>query len=432
MQTKEVKYSECPICVQKRNTISWVSCPKCSFSCCRTCVKTFLLEQPDIVPRCMSCKTGWDFEFVANNTDHSFHNKDYRDYRAKILVERERSLLPATQDEALVVKKEKEYDALIRKAQEELSLIRKKEKEILNKLKDIKLEKSWLRNRTENKFEHKTEEKSKFVSNCPQKDCNGFLNDKYVCGICEKKACRKCRSQEHEGECDKELLETIQMLARDTRNCPNCKIPIYRISGCSQMFCVKCNTAFCWNTGKIETGRIHNPHYYQFIRQNGDRREIGDVPCGGRIPFQQLHYNLVNKIKDPKMANIVVNSHQISGHIRAVTLPQYNQNDIDEKKMLRVKYLLGELNDKTWMQSIKKMEKRREKYDAISMILTMFANTLDDIHRNLLSCSDQELENHIGDIVRLRDYVNVELKKIGDRFDNKVPIITDSWNIVLN
>jgi hypothetical protein len=100
--------------------------------------------------------------------------------------------------------------------------------------------------------------------------------------------------------------------------------------------------------------------------------------------------------------------------------------------MLRVRYLLGELNDKTWMQSIKKMEKKREKNDAISMVLTMFANTLDDIHRNLLSCSDQELENHIGDIVRLRDYVNDELKKIGERFDNKVPIITDNWNIVLN
>lgn len=429
MESKDIKYMDCPICTQKRNPVSWVACPKCQFSCCRTCVKTFLLEQPDITPKCMSCKTGWDFEFVANNTDHSFHNKQYRDYRAKILVERERSLLPATQVDATIVKREKEYDVIIQDYNEELKTLKNKVAEITKKIKDTKVDKAYLRHR--NVQESKDEEKkvNKFVSNCPQKECKGFLNEKYVCGLCNSKACKKCRSVIHKGDCDKDLVETIQMLARDTRNCPNCRVLIYKISGCSQMFCTSCHTAFSWDTGKIETGRIHNPHYYEFMRKNGSRREIGDVPCGGRVSFYQLSV----KIKDAKNAKVIVDSHQLSGHIRGVTLPYYNdRNNLDaERKSLRIKYLLGEINDKTWMSSIKKMEKKREKNESISMVMTMFANTIDDIHRNVLSCPNDEIHNHIDDILRLKEYVNEQMKKISERFDNKAPYVTDAWNIVI-
>lgn len=51
---------------------------------------------------------------------------------------------------------------------------------------------------------------------------------------------------------------------------------------CDQMYCTSCHTAFSWKTGKIEEGRIHNPHYYQYLRTlaNGGeiRREEGDNP----------------------------------------------------------------------------------------------------------------------------------------------------------
>ena len=38
---------------------------------------------------------------------------------------------------------------------------------------------------------------------------------------------------------------------------------------CDQMWCVECKTAFSWSKGTIETGMVHNPHYYQWMRQNG-------------------------------------------------------------------------------------------------------------------------------------------------------------------
>ena len=41
------------------------------------------------------------------------------------------------------------------------------------------------------------------------------------------------------------------------------------LHNCDQMWCIECKTAFSWAKGTIEKGVVHNPHYYQWMRQNG-------------------------------------------------------------------------------------------------------------------------------------------------------------------
>ncbi len=53
------------------------------------------------------------------------------------------------------------------------------------------------------------------------------------------------------------------------------------VHNCDQMWCVECKTPFSWSKGTVETGVVHNPHYYQWMRQHG-----GEVNGGPNIHNQ--------------------------------------------------------------------------------------------------------------------------------------------------
>ena len=123
----EVK-SMCIICTEKYTSRLRVpiTCPFCVKTACHTCVTTYLLSSPNINPQCMftECKKEWSFEFVASSTQSSFHNNKYRDYRASLLIERERSLLPQTQHLVVIKKKEIEMRRQIRELEKQNRLLK--------------------------------------------------------------------------------------------------------------------------------------------------------------------------------------------------------------------------------------------------------------------------------------------------------------------
>lgn len=421
---------DCAICAEKRK--SFVVCPKCQFSSCKSCTKKFLLECPDINPKCMSCKAQWDFEFLAENTDDDFHNKTYREYRCKIILQREKSLLPATQP---FVDDAKKLDILEKKIEEnnkEMKKLRARMRDLLDEQKDLRDEVHTIRGMAgENKVTHKTE----FIGHCPEQDCKGFLDTEYTCGMCKKTACRKCRETEHEGACNPDTVKTVKALAKDTKKCPNCGVPIYKIEGCDQMFCMSCHTAFSWTTGKIETGRVHNPHYYQWQRETGGemKREQGDVPCGGQISYYTLLTRLRRSGQTEKVIQWCANSHELSGHIRAVVLPKFAETDIGDvtNRDLRIQFLIDNITEKEWLREIKRREKKREKNRAISLALVMFANTLDDLHGNIAKGKIEDVSMYLVEMKSLRKYISTVFDKIEKRFDNKAPTVSPDWKIRL-
>jgi hypothetical protein len=48
------------------------------------------------------------------------------------------------------------------------------------------------------------------------------------------------------------------------------------------MWCIECKTAFSWSKGTIENGTVHNPHYYQWMRENGGVPPTQGNNCEGR------------------------------------------------------------------------------------------------------------------------------------------------------
>ena len=64
------------------------------------------------------------------------------------------------------------------------------------------------------------------------------------------------------------------------------------------MWCVECHQAFSWKTGLVDTGVVHNPHFYEFQRNNNGTvaRAPGDVLCGGLCGWNHLQSRIINKI----------------------------------------------------------------------------------------------------------------------------------------
>jgi hypothetical protein len=117
---------------------------------------------------------------------------------------------------------------------------------------------------------------------CPLEECNGFVDtSKWVCGTCKKHICKECFTEkEEEHECNKDMVETVKMIMKESRPCPKCSIYIHKTEGCDQMWCTQCHTTFSYQTGEIHVGRTHNPMYYQWLRETRGTvpREPGDDP----------------------------------------------------------------------------------------------------------------------------------------------------------
>lgn len=417
----------CDVCCEKFNKINHkkVECPFCDLQSCRACSQRYLLSIADD-PHCMGCKNMWNREFVDSFCTKYFRNTELRRHRENILFEREKTLMPGTQPEVERILSMRKLQVVIGQQRSKLIELHQTHKIYL----PITIERPIpqdildLREQMEETYRELErlrrggelvvgQEPKKFIRKCPTEECKGFMNEDWFCGMCDNHFCEKCNEKITEDhKCDPEAVKTMELLNKDTKPCPKCGTMIHKLSGCPQMWCPECHTAFDWRTGQVETGRIHNPHYMEFKRGRISGREHADIPCGGIPTFRELRQ--INASDD------IMRFATVLYHLDRDLIYRYGDLYDNDNQYLRVVYMLNELEESQFKKELQRRDKQRERFRDINNIFRMLIDTGGDLLRQYVI--DPEKCDEILDVaLKLIQYGNGVLKVIRKRYNCVTP-----------
>jgi hypothetical protein len=366
----------------------------------------------------MNCKHHWDRAFLDTHLTRSWREGDFKRHRERILLDRERSLLPATQEAVGIELQKRAYAAEI---EEELS---PRFVALQAELKALTAAIAERQRYIARGPAAEVKERRQFVAACPTESCRGFLSTAYKCGTCQKQFCAHCREPTpNEGEgthtCDPTLVATIQAILKDSRPCPTCGTAISRVSGCDQMYCTQCDTPFSYATGKKIDGPIHNPHYFERRRAlQVAGQEVNTIGCqdGWPLPYQ------IDRYIGSAHRRFIAAMMQAARHAENEVLPGMAA-DTDNTD-LRVRYLLNELDEKRLGQLIQQRDRRRQRELEMRGPLELFVITTMEFCQEILRTRRAPTEERITAYQTLvTENVNDPLRDIGDRYQNIVPQI---------
>lgn len=416
---------ECSVCCDTfdKKMRKPISCEYCHYTACHTCAKRYVRDSYQ-APHCMECHKVWSKEFLTHHFTKTFLKGEYRESRETLLFSEEQTHLPNYQDEAERTMRLESFDKSINVIQRQIAendanvnqlvLTQRQNHSALS----VSLREAY-RKRYDIVTRRVARQNKPFIMKCPN-ECKGFLSDTYVCGLCTVSFCKECHGALTEGHtCDPDQIATVTELKRSTRPCPNCHIPIYKTDGCDQMFCIQCKTAFSWRTGEIETGVIHNPHYYDLLRQGNiqfdqqrHRQEHGG--CGPIPPLftiRRLMDGMSGAIRDELFL-----FHQRFVHHRNVDLPKYIQADNAEIDKERVNYLCGKLNEDKYKAKLYVRYERNQRKLEERQILDSYVTIGEELFRSLTRINVNEILQQLN---TLRDVTYDAVVSMDKRYQHQ-------------
>lgn len=422
---KMAEFIECPVCIETVKRSSSCMCAYCTYTTCASCAKKYLCNISSD-PNCMNCKKDWNTDFLQLNFTKHWRLGKYKTHRESVLYDREVALMQATQPYV-------EREIANEKAQAKMQKLRNKIRDLQNEIVVV----SNTINRTNSK---KIETIFEYVGRCSSNGCNGFISTKYKCGICDIKYCKECMEciTDDDHVCKEDVLATHKLMVKDTRACPNCAIPIYKISGCNQMFCTMCKIVFCFRTGAIERNRnaVHNPHYFTYLQTLGanaaNPNANADDGAGAclnavEVAIQHVYMATGRAPTKHKQNEQDLETLRLYGvvmiHIYRVMLPYYetkihNGHDLFQRNFeLRVKFFRNMVDEKKFRFDIQKNEKAYNKNQDIRDILDALVNTC----ATLIITSAPEYLMLQDRMTSLFEMSKTSLSNIADKYSCKVP-----------
>jgi len=431
----------CGICVEpfNKSTRQPINCPYCIFEACKICCETYILNETTV--KCMNpeCSKPWNRKQIRERFTLVFINGTLREHYEKVLFDKERALLPATQP--------------IVEAKIEAKNIQKQMDKIYKQMGQLRIEADELARKKSAILNRKSKALPRaFIRACPADDCRGFLSSQWKCGICEKWTCPECHivkgyTRDADHTCNPDDVATAKLLASDTKPCPKCATGIFKIDGCDQMWCTQCHTAFSWRTGTIENN-IHNPHYYEWARRNGGvHRNPQDVPCGRNL--DHYLYDTFSRMirgyysKTPNFTTILSRIDKtIRWGIHMLNVERPRPLDYQNRnENLRVGYLMNEITEEEMRDILQRDDKRHHRNQELSDVYTLLVNTVTDIlyrfldqlektktdYLNLTNPIDNAIFAEIDHIV---EYANECLLDISHTYSSAKYVVENDLHII--
>jgi hypothetical protein len=472
----------CSICVETFNLTvrKEVKCENCNAEICMKCIKRFLADNIQ-EPNCMQCREVYTSAFMDNNLSVTYRKNVLKNVRLEVLTAREKEFFPELMHRAHAYKEmqrlDKDIDEVNTKfydiegvlmnltnykcemekmlndnldlpnTPEMVELIKKINKALAdNEVSRIKHQKRM--KRCEAISKRLSKERNKYFdiytsggtiqsannTQCTRTSCKGYLDSDYECGLCKIKICKDCHEEllDEPHICKQENIDSVKAIAEETKPCPTCKSRVFKIEGCDQMFCVQCHSAFSWNTGMIERGRIHNPHYFEWLRQKRTAiiREIGDIPCGGLPDWKLIERNVITLDVFAPILSYLNMVYKTTEFIQNQEIQKYpivqGRDEILNK--VAIDYMAEIISEQQWRNTIFQVERKKEINTERRLILDMMLAVLIDIFRDIVNMTTKDdIGDKVVEIEELRKYFNLSLANLGRRFEIKCKKIPKSW-----
>ncbi len=296
------QYTDCNICVESINKEKICKCPFCLYECCTDCLKKYTIEnQLKTEKTCMNCHRKFNRTILINLFGKNYIDNLYKNHIKELLFKEEKILIPKILPIITNIKEQQKYIQIANQLREDYYDYDNYSQhrgtlEGYKKFYEITAYESYAKNintSVRNIISKKNTIEYKFP--CANNDCNGFVNSKWICNVCEKETCKHCHILKNDDnhECKKEDIDTANLIKKESKPCPKCNISIMKTSGCDQMWCVSCHTTFDWKTLQInKNGILHNPEYFRYMRENGlvIQRNPNDNPC------ENIYHQSTNKL----------------------------------------------------------------------------------------------------------------------------------------
>lgn len=391
----------CQVCAN--NVSKFVKC-SCNFECCVKCTKRYLMESFED-SSCMSCHRVWDHKFLVSNISNMFANITYKNHKKDMLYQRELAKMQSTQPH---VEKLIEIDKITLRRNQMYTEIHSMNRQIyVLKNNDVK--------------------RQKFVKKCPSSECNGFLNSKFHCALCDKTFCSKCYLVKNEDHtCDQNDIDTIKLITDASKPCPKCSELIIRNKGCNHMWCSWCKTSFNWESLQIiSDSKNSNPHYREFLRTQGTLpREPGDILCGREIDGS---FENAFALKFPGFFKNTKKIFDQLSHIRLHTIPSLRPVEIDVFFDDRVKFMRKLISEDKFKQRIQKRDRKLSQQKDLLNLYTMYVDSITDI---LYRMMNMNVKLEYTEIYNLRTYVGQQLDILNKTY--KIGPTSKTFNLKIN